>query len=159
MERFKYIDHPSDIGIEFYGESMEELFENAAAGMFSIINDPGKVDPVIKRSVVISRDKINLEDLLILWLEELLFIFDTENILFSGFTVNSIDLKNQLEAGYAGKQAGSRSGKYVLKANIKGEEADFLKHDIKMGIKAPTYHKLEIIKDGNRLTGRVIFDV
>ncbi len=149
MDKFKYTDHPSDIGIEFYGDSMEELFENAAAGMFSIITDPGKVDPVIKRSMVISRSKISSEDLLILWLEELLFIFDTENILFSGFTVSSIS-----------SPAGSKSGRFVLKATAGGEKADPLKHDIKVGIKAPTYHGLEIIKKGGkRWTGRVVFDV
>ena len=147
MEKFNYIDHLSDIGIEFYGDSLEELFENAAAGMFSIICNPGNIDPVIEKNMVIREQGKNPEDLLILWLEELLYIFDVENIIFTDFKINSI-------SGPTG------SGGFVLKASAKGEKVDFARHDIKVGIKAPTYHKLGIIKEeGKRWTGSVVFDV
>ena len=33
------MDHTADVGIRAYGASLEELFENAAAGMFSLITD------------------------------------------------------------------------------------------------------------------------
>ncbi len=37
VEKYKIIDHLSDIGIEFYGDTPEELFENAGKGMFSML--------------------------------------------------------------------------------------------------------------------------
>ncbi|GAI72503.1 unnamed protein product, partial [marine sediment metagenome] len=72
-KKYKYIDHLSDIGIEFYGKKLEELFENAAVGMFSIMCDLKLVKPQEKRNIKISQKDSCYEDLLVLWLERLLY--------------------------------------------------------------------------------------
>ena len=46
MKRFEELDHTADVGIRAYGRTLDELFENAAAGMFSLITDLDAVKPV-----------------------------------------------------------------------------------------------------------------
>jgi SHS2 domain-containing protein len=42
VEPFKVLDHDADVCLEVYGTSREELFENAAGAMLSLITDPRK---------------------------------------------------------------------------------------------------------------------
>ena len=174
-KKYKHIEHLSDIGIEIYGDSLEQLFENAGEGMFSIMCDLEKISHSEKRIVKISqKEDTNFEDLLILWLEKLLYIFETENILFSGFKIGKISCQgagkaSQVEKGVTqgsknSKQNNKLAGKqdkFKLVAEIYGEKIDLERHDIKVAIKAPTYHLLEVKKNGKRCIweGRVIFDV
>lgn len=146
IKKYKYIEHVSDIGLEFYGNTIGELFENAGEGMFSIISDLGKIRPLEKRKVKISVKSGSFEDLLISWLEKLLYWHEVDNILFEGFEVSSIHKKN---------------GGIELSAEVSGEKIDPDMHIIKTAIKAPTYHMLEVKKDGRNYNwkGKVIFDV
>jgi len=47
--KFTEVDHPSDIGIRFFGNDLEELFENAASGMFSIMCNLQKIAQIDKK--------------------------------------------------------------------------------------------------------------
>ncbi len=141
---FKRVDHLSDAGIEFYGNKLEKLFENAALGMFSIITDIDSVSKSDKIKVDIITDHDDLEDLLILWLEKIIYHFETASMVFAVFKVDSV----------------KRSGRgYRLKAEMVGENFDSGRHEIKIGIKAPTYHQLKIKNNGQKWWGRVIFDI
>ena len=46
-----------------------------------------------------------------------------------------------------------------LKATCYGESFDPLRHKIKTGVKAATYHMLKVDKDGSGYKAQVIFDV
>ena len=141
---FKRVDHLSDTGIEFYGNKLKKLFENAAVGMFSIITDIESVIGKDKINVNIITDYNDLEDLLILWLEKIIYHFETADMVFAVFKVDSV----------------KRSGQgYKLEAEIMGEKFDSSRHKIKIGIKAPTYHQLKIKNNGQKWWGRVIFDI
>lgn len=145
-KKFNYIDHLSDAGIEFYGNTPGELFENAAAGMFSIMHDLKKLKPQIKKKVKITGKNIAYEDLLMLWLEKLLYLYEVNEILFSDFKVSRIEIRGNTS---------------MLEAEIYGEKIDLLRHKISTAIKAPTYQELKIKKGGKNYgwKGRVIFDV
>jgi len=145
-KKYRYIEHLSDIGLEFYGNTIEELFENAAEGMFSVMSDLKLVKPLEKRKVKITSENASYDDLLILWLERLLYLYEVGSILFSEFKVKKIDMKNH---------------RLILDAEISGEKIDLSKHKITVSVKAPTYHMLEIKKDNRRhkWEGRIIFDV
>lgn len=145
-KKYKCIEHLSDIGIEFYGKTLEELFENAAEGMFSIICDLGMVELLNRRNVKIVPEDTDPENLLVLWLEKLLYLYEIDNILFSGFKVGKIHKRNN---------------RIILEAEVFGQKADPSKHNIRTIIKAPTYHMLKVKKDSRhgRWEGRVIFDV
>jgi len=147
LKKFEIIDHPSDIGISLKAESLEEVFEYSAWGMFSIMCDIEKVKPAVKRIIRINeKGKIRQEDLLVSWLEKLLYIYEVKKMLFCRFNINRLE---------------TESRKAVLDAEIFGEKIDVSKHELLVSIKAPTYHMLQLFKDSS--TGdwncQVIFDV
>lgn len=140
--RFKIIEHTADVGIEAFGKDLNELFANAACGMFSIITDLKKIEE--KEQANIQTSQSSLEDLLHSWLNELLFKESTQDILFKKFDVR-IDEK-----------------KLRLSGRVYGEKFDTNKHHLKTEIKAVTYHQLKIEKikaKGAIYRTRVIFDV
>ncbi|MBM3707261.1 MAG: archease [Actinobacteria bacterium] len=147
LKKFEIIDHPSDIGIRLVTESIEEFFEFSAWGMFSIMCDIERVKPAVKRVVRITEnEQLSLEELLVIWLEKLLYIFEVKKMLFCKFGVNNIEICNDST---------------FLGAEISGEKINTLKHELTVSIKAPTYHMLKLAKDrhtGN-WEGQIIFDV
>lgn len=138
MLKYKLIDHTADIGIDIFGSTLKELFSNAGYAMFDIITDLSSVD--IKSTRTITVEGIDLEQLLVNWLSELLYLHEVENILFKEFSINYIE-DNQLSA------------------TLHGELLNEKKHVIKTGIKAVTYHNLFIKKENDRWNARVIFDL
>ena len=42
--KFKFIEHTADVGVEAYGENLEETFSNAALGFFEIMTDTSKIE-------------------------------------------------------------------------------------------------------------------
>jgi SHS2 domain-containing protein len=144
---FKIVEHPADIGIAAHALSIEGLFEVAAEGMFSIICDTESIGTKLRKIVALREDsELKLDDLLILWLEKLLYIHETSGILFSKFEIK------ELKIGH---------GITLLKASVYGEKIDFEKHKVFTAIKSPTYHKLNVSFDSSEKRWRalVIFDV
>lgn len=134
MDKYKVIDHPSDIGIEVYGKTLSELFENAAFGMMDMMFDLTQVDT--KRSFAVKISAENIESLLISWLSELIYISDAKKIALCKFEINKLT-DTQLEA----KVIGGKINK------------------VKESIKAATYSQLEIKEDKGFFKARIVFDV
>ena len=137
MEKYEQIDISGDAGLRVRGGSVEELFENAAAGMFSLITDVSSVSGTVKREINISAD--NIEDLLIRWLNELIFIFDAYG--FTGRTFDIIIKNNK------------------LKASVSGGTFDPEINESSLLIKAATYHGLSVKKLDTHWEAAVIFDI
>ncbi len=145
---FQVIEHLSDVAIKAYAAKIEGLFEMAAMGMASIISDSAGIAHSIKKEIIVKKDEaanLSLEDLLILWLEKILYLHESENMLFSDFKVKKLD----------------RKGDVNLISKVSGEKIDPKKHDINTHIKAPTYHDLQIMRDKNngRYVVEIIFDI
>lgn len=136
MEKYELIDHTADVGIKAYGENISEAFENAAKGMFDIITDNSKIES--KGEYKINLEYDDLEQLLVDWLSELLFIFETEQIVLGEFNV---EIDND-----------------SLQAKVFGENFDTSKHKIGSEIKAVTYHMLEV-KTEKPYHVQVLFDI
>lgn len=136
--QYKYIDHTSDLGVEIYGKDLPELFTNGLFTIFDNILDLNKVE--IKETRKIQLSAQTLQELLIDWLRELLFIFATEY--FVAKEVKEIKIENN-----------------HLSAEISGEIFDTKKHQIKIEIKTPTYHMFKIEKLSAGYKATVIFDV
>src|SRR3970040_2544693 len=82
---FEILEHTADAGIVAHARTLEELFANAAAGMFTLMADLGGVRQAEQRDIDIeARDR---EALLVRWLTELLYYLDAEEMLFSRFEV------------------------------------------------------------------------
>jgi len=146
VKRYEELEHPSDVGLRFRGRSLEELFQNAGEGMFSLITDLESVEPIISLELGLEGESSSYEDILIAWLERLLYHFEVDFMLFSQVLVKEL-IK-------------SKNG-YSLKAVLYGERIDRKKHSIMEEIKAPTYQFLSICRDKERRIweGTVIFDV
>lgn len=92
MPKYRTLRHTADKALCAWGETLPQLFENAAYGTFSLIADISKLKPDISKEVNLS-DGEDLSLLLVDWLSELLYIFDSEKILFCRFKVHSLDNK------------------------------------------------------------------
>jgi len=136
LKRFQLIEHTADVGLIAYGRNLAEAFANAAYGLFSIIAELRSVKETESRTLEIRED--DAEGLLFEWLNSLIYIFDVEMLLFRRFDIIEFDGRG-------------------LKAKCYGEKYDPLRHHLKIGVKAATYHMLKVDQDKNRV--QVIFDV
>lgn len=137
MPRYEALDHTADTGIIAYGSTLPELFENAAFGMFDLIFDLGVLRP--RRDVPVVAAGDTPEDLLVAWLEELLFVLETRDLVPASFVVDRLE-----EGGVQGAAACVP----VAEAELRGPP-----------IKAVTYHDLAVVEIPDGWWARVIFDV
>lgn len=141
-KKFELLEHMADAYIAAYGKDLAEAFENAAFAMFDVMTEVEKVNPKVKDAVeVVAEDELAL---LYSWLEALLVKFDIEQMFYSKFKV--LDLNKTSEG-------------FRLKAEIWGERYNPEKHTQKVGVKAVTYHRMEILKEQNKVTLKFILDV
>ena len=139
---FEFLEHMADIYVAAYGRTLEEAFENAALAMVVSMTDVKKVEPKIQDII-----EVKAEDecgLLYSWLERLLIRFEVDERLYSRFDIERIE---QTAEGYA------------LKAKVSGEFFDPEKNPSKVGIKAVTYHQMEIITSPRSVTLKFILDI
>jgi SHS2 domain-containing protein len=141
-KRFKFLEHTADLYIAAYGKSLEEAFENAAYATFEGMTDLDRVQPKLEDTVEV--EGYDEQALLYNWLEALLVKFDITSSLYSRFKIATIE---KTPAGFK------------LKANIWGEPFNPKKHLSKVGIKAVTYHQMEIVKEPGFFTVKFILDV
>ena len=140
--RFEFLEHTADILIAAHGQNMEEAFENSALAMFEVMTDTTKINPAQEDSV-----EVEAEDeyaLLYSWLEALLVKFEVNGMLFSKFKITS--LQDTPEG-------------FKLKAAVWGEKFSAEKHPQKVAVKAVTYHRMEIIKEHDKVTLEFILDI
>jgi len=141
MKQFEILDISGDVGIRAFGKTPEEVFINAALGMYSLITDLEGVKA--KQGIEVEIKSDSIEGLLVNYLNELIFQFDAYG--FIGKDINIKALSHQPSA--------------FLKVEIKGEEFDIERHERKLLIKAATYHMLKIEKINNLWEIDVIFDI
>ncbi len=137
-EPYELIDHTADICIKAFGKNLSECFENAARGMFDIITDKSEIENIGQYDIEL--EAYDLEQLLVDWLSELLYLHSAHNLVFGFFKVN-LDKKNNKMFG-----------------RVFGEKFDISKHKIGAEIKAVTYHILEV-RDKQPRHVQVLFDI
>ncbi len=134
---FEIVNHTADVGIIAYGADMNEAFANAAKALFSLITELDDVEEVLHRDIELTAP--DQESLLVGWLNELIYLFDAENIIFKRFDITQLSQTH-------------------LKARSYGHKVDSSKHKLKTGVKAATYHMLKIDKR-NGAEVQVLFDI
>ncbi len=138
MQKYEFIDHTADAGLVVYGASRKDIFINAAIGMFSLITDSKEVADIEKYEIAVDAD--DYEELLVTWLNELLYLFDAENLVFSRFEIIRLNHDSLVAVAF-------------------GEAIDFSRHEIKTAIKAATYHQLNFTRSDTGFSAQVILDV
>jgi len=142
-KRFEFLEHTADLYIAAYGESLEEAFENAAFAMFEGMTDLSKVKTQLEEVVEVEGQ--DEQALLYSWLEALLVKLDVAGNLYSEFQILNI---TKTSVGFS------------LKAKIWGEPFNSKKHLSKVGVKAVTYHRMEILRDAEGMaTVKFILDI
>lgn len=141
-KRFEFLEHTADLYIVAYGKNLGEAFENAAVAMFEGMTDSNKIQPKLKDRVEVEGQ--DEQALLYNWLEALLVKFDVTGNLYSHFKISGIE---------------KTPDGFRLRAEIWGEPFDEHKHLSKVGVKAVTYHRMEILKKPNVVTVKFILDI
>lgn len=139
MEPFEIIDHTADIGIIARSRDLKELFVNAARGMFSIMTDLDQVHTGFEMDITVEGN--DYADLMVSWLNELLYVFETEHALLKEFYIQDI-------------------AHHSLKALVRGEPCRLRQHLLNRQIKACTYYEARVNKtDEGHWEAQVYFDM
>ncbi len=138
-KQYEIIEHTADVGIRVYGETLPQLFKDAAIGMLSIIAELDSIDETVSVEIKVQSD--TLEDLFVAWLSELIFQHEVQEVFWKRVEISQFDERNILAKAY-------------------GEEKNPQKHVVYTEIKNVTYHQLSVeqFTDGT-WEAQVIFDI
>jgi SHS2 domain-containing protein len=115
------VEHTADVGLEAWGATLAEAYEEVAVGLFELMLDLATVWPRIERRIAVTAD--DPRDLVVRWLTELLYLVDSEGLVFRRFVVQRVGERELVATGY-------------------GEPLDLSRHDGRTAVKAATYHDL-----------------
>ena len=137
-KNYELIEHTADVGIKVKGNDLKDLFKNAASAMFDIIAEKKEPKAAKQAELRIEQKADNLDELFVNWLNELLSLSATKELIFSDFQINKIN-KNTLQAIAIGE--------------------DIKNYKVNTEIKAATYHQLKLEHTETGWQAEVIFDV
>jgi SHS2 domain-containing protein len=140
---FEYIDDiaTADCAVQVEAESLDQVFCDAARALMTRMVDLETVKA--STSIEIELEEDSTERLFYDWLSELIFLKDTENMLFSAFEIKELETDHR----------------FRLYATVGGEAIDHQRHEIAIDVKAVTMHMLKVERTGETWTAFVIFDL
>lgn len=147
-QEFRFLEDIAiaDVAFEAYGRDLPELFENCASALsetqVELVSVERKVD---RRLSLVSEDR---EQLLFDFLNELIFLKDTEQFLAKRCTVTIQPSKHL-----------AILDKYQLRSECWGETVDVNRHNFRVDVKAVTMHKFGIMKTQDGYKATVVLDV
>ena len=131
----------ADVAFEATGKNTVELFTDAGiAVLATMVLEVASVGTTVVREVNIEAE--SLEMLLFKFLDEIIFLKDAENLLFSSMKIRI-----------------STDKKYSLSGQLEGEKLDPNKHELLVDVKAVTFHRFEVKFDQKQWLARVVLDV
>ncbi|OGO51536.1 MAG: hypothetical protein A2148_01265 [Chloroflexi bacterium RBG_16_68_14] len=137
--RYEPLEHTAEAGIIARGATLAEAFANAAEGMYALQLELDGIEEREEREVALEGE--SPEALLIDWLLELIFLTDTEGLVFRRFLVEELSETR-------------------LRARAWGERFDPERHQAhNVGVKAVTRHLLEIGREDGGYRVQVLFDI
>jgi SHS2 domain-containing protein len=135
---YEIFEHTADLGLRVRASTLSKLMTDAARGLFAmVVENLDSVCPAVTREFHIAGN--DTAYLLFDWLNELLYVCDTERLAFSHFDV-------QMTAD-------------GLTATVRGEPLDSTRHHLTHEIKAITYHGLRVEETGDGWLAEVIVDI
>ena len=126
-QKFKFLEHTADVKFQAFGSTLEKAFSNSALALAEVMTKKTKIKSKIKKEIKVSgKDNSRL---LYNFLEEFLFLFDSE-----GFILSKIEKLNIKE-----------DRKIKLEAEVSGDNVKNYK--ISQDVKAITYNSMFVKKD------------
>jgi SHS2 domain-containing protein len=129
--------HTADIAMAVEADSLKGLYINSAAALTDILIGIENISGSLKRKL--SLKGVDRDDLLIRLLNELLYLFSVERLLFSDFKIIKLGYKELI----------------CLAIGQKLSSLDKVKEDIK----AVTYSDFKIEKSRNSYRARIVLDI
>lgn len=139
---FRFLEEVAiaDAAFEAWGHTVEEVFCEAARALMEIVVDARTVQK--KEERIINLEREDLEKLLYAFLSEIIFLKDTEDILFSDFRVSI-----------------KREDACLLQAWLYGEHIDRKKHALRSDVKAVTYYLFSVKQEKEGWKATVVIDL
>jgi SHS2 domain-containing protein len=135
---YEVFEHTADLGIRIRADDLNALFVEAGHALFSVITqDTSAIRPI--ETVEFQIEAQEMDYLLVDWLNELLFAFESRGLLLTDFSVK-IDGEH-------------------LQARAQGEPVDDARHRLEHEVKAITYHGLQVIRSDQGWLAEVILDI
>ncbi len=135
---FEEEDHPSDALLRIRATSLRALFATAARATFALMTDLDRVEPRIARPIVCTAP--NREELLAVWLNEIIGVASAEALFFREFEI-------------------TRISDTAIEATARGEAIDPTRHTLQKEVKAATYHRLSIRDAAGAWEATVLLDL
>jgi SHS2 domain-containing protein len=135
---YTLLDHTADLGVEITGSSLIDLFKGAGETLLHLIFRTRPAEITYTKNILISGN--DLPDLMVRWLNEILYLFDGENLVVTNIIIDSLSSAD-------------------LKATLTATPLDPMAHEIIREIKAATYHQVSVTDENGIWTARVIFDL
>ncbi len=136
--KFEFLSHTADIKFQAWGKTIEEVFENSALALFKSLSDK-KIK--LNKRMTIRAEGNDLESLMYNFLEEFLFLLDSENFIGSRFEEVILD-----------------KAKFEITARVVGDTVKNNDYEI-THIKAVTYSEMEIKHLPEKWIAQVVLDV
>jgi SHS2 domain-containing protein len=138
LPRYEPLEHTAEAGVIARGATLSEAFANAAEGMYALVLELEGVEERETREVALEAE--SLESLLVDWLQELVFLTESEGLVFRRFEAELSDMK--------------------LRGRAWGEPFDEERHVTNnVMVKAVTRHMLEIAEEDGGYRVQVLFDI
>ncbi len=135
---FEFLEHPADIGVRATGPSVEDVFAEAARGLFHLLYDPQRVTSV--RECPITLRAHGYDELLFDFLSEIIYLFEADKQAFAEVEIISLSPQE-------------------LRACLWGERFHPERHDARLNVKAVTLHQLRVESHDGQWTATVYFDI
>lgn len=141
---FTYIDHTADVAVRLTAPDFEGLLEEASRALRDILlESESPAGAPSLRTVALRLQAEDREGLLVDFLNELIFRFDTQRLLPAGLGACRLEGKAPIE----------------LDTLVKMEPFDPQRHALQTEVKAATFHGLEIREMEGGLEVDVVFDL
>lgn len=133
MGRWQEIEHTADLAMHFWAADLPDLFATAAQGMFSLFVEVDDAVPV--ETTALTLTALDVEMLLVDWLNELLYFVEVQGVAFTAFEFVRLT-PTCLEATLRGGPVRTYTG-YVKAATF---------HDLRV-VATPEGYETEIVFD------------
>lgn len=140
MDRYRFFPHMADAKFQAFGQTLEESFVHAALAVASLMWDWKEIAKKIDVPVVAKGN--DLEQLLVNFLEEILYLLDTRNFLLGG--IDRISLEKEKKD-------------WVIRALFQGD-VNVSGYEIFGDVKAITYNEMKI-KNSAPFMVQVVADI
>jgi len=139
---YKFLDNiaTADVAFEVENHNFEQLFIESAEALFAIMADLSTIQPSVQKTIKLKSS--TADRLLFDWLSELVYLKDKDYFLFSKFKIVI-----------------TKDKEYSLKAEAWGEKIDPQRHNLKVDVKAVTYHMFYLKQENGLWKAQVILDI